>query len=313
MFGWRKPDNLSAVGIAGDVAGTAIAVIEGAAAQRPRVLLCAQLDEPATSLPLFCKEHGLQNAACVDVLPPASYGFLQIDVQGLKQDERRETARWQIREFIDYPAEEAVLDLIEVPVAGNEESFRTFAVAAPREMLKERIKLFKQLALHLKVIDIPEFALRNLLELYQNEPRGLGLLWVRADNSLLIITRGETFFFSRLINCGMNQLAEGAPTDASGFLSERLQTQLDGIVLEIQRSLDYCEGNFRLPPVPKIMVSMCGNESQEILDYLDHNLQAAVVPTDLREVLDLPLEIDPSMANDCLLALGAALRAGGRE
>lgn len=313
MFWKRQGNRLTAVGVAKEPSGTAIAVIEGAGEERPRVLYCNYLGNTTADFVDFCKDHGLRKSMCVDVLPTDTYSFMQVDIQGVNEEERRDAVRWQIRELLDYPAEEAIIELIEVPTLGNEEKVQTFAVAASRRNLKERIGQLQQVELYLDAIDIPEFSLRNLLTLYLDEPRGLCMLWVRPDSTLLIITRGGTFYFSRLINIGMTQLLQGAESVDDGFLSENQQMQLDAVVLEVQRSLDYCESNFRLPAVPKILVAMCDEEPAEIIDYLNRYLQAEVVSADLRQVLDLPLDIDPPTINSCLPALGAALRAGGRE
>ncbi len=313
MFWNRKNSGSAAIGVHSGPSGTAVAMIEGATSERPRVAQCDFLSADDMALSAFCKDRNLRQSSLVDVLSPENYNLIHVEVQNVKKDEQRETARWQVRELLDYPAEDAVIDITEVPVVGAENKTKTYAIAAPKNYLKDRVQLFKQLELNLKAIDIPEFVLRNLLELYQEETRGLCLLWIKPDSTLLIITRGETLYFSRLITVGMTQLlSEDSTGSDEEPISESLQMLLDTVVLEIQRSIDYCEGNFRLPPVPKILVAMCGEESQDILDYLDRYLQADVVSADFRQVLDLPLDIDPPTVNLCLPALGAALRAGGR-
>ena len=309
---WSKKINRNrALGVYTSAEGTSVAVIEGALDSCPRVSHCTLLASD-TTISAFVGSNDLKNTTCIDVMPISDYSLMQVDVQGIKTDEKREAVRWQIRELIDYPAEEAILELLEVPIVGEEDKSRTFVVVAPVEKLRARASQLLGADLYLDAIDIPELALRNLLTLYQDEPRGHCLLWINEQGGLMVICKGETLFFSRSINIGMSQLRQESILEEGGILSEKTQVLLDGIVLEVQRSLDYCESNFRLPPVPKILVAMCGEESPEILDYLNRYLQADVQFADFRQVLDLPLDIDPPTINACLPALGAALRGGGR-
>lgn len=312
MLPWSKKDNKNkAVGLFRSSSGTALAVIEGVRDSCPRVSHCALLPLEL-QVEDYVNSNLLRNSACVDVLSPDHYNLIQVDLQGVKDEEKREAARWQIRELIDYPAEEAVIDLLEVPIVGEKDMFRTFAVTAPISALKARTVEMIAAELHLEAIDIPEFAIRNLLELYHEESRGLCLLWIREQSGLVVICRGETLYFSRSINVGMTHFQQEPVSTDDGLLSENNQFLLDGIILEVQRSLDYCESNFRLPPVPKILVAFCGNETAEFLEYLDRSLQSDVCAADFRQILDLPSDIDPPTINACLPALGAALRAGGR-
>jgi len=245
----KKINRNKALGVFSTLSGTALAVIEGALENCPRITICEYL-QPETKISEYVNIHALRKSVCVDVLPFSDYSLLKVDLQGVSDDEKREAARWQIRELIDYPAEDAVLDIVDVPIVGEEAKTRTFVVAAPMTALKLRASELVAADLHLDAIDIPELALRNLLELYQDEPRGHCLLWLREKSGLLIICRGETFFFSRTINVGMEHFKSADMTGGDGLLSENTQSLLDGIVLEVQRSFDYCESNFRLPPVP---------------------------------------------------------------
>ncbi len=311
VFWSKKTCKPSALGVFSSSSGTALAAIEGAQNGCPRVTGCVNLP-PDMTVAEYVIANDLSNANCVDVLPFGTYSLMQVELQGVKDDEKREAVRWQIRELLDYPAEEAILDLLEVPIIGQGEQSRTFVVVAPATTLRARVEVMGAAGLHFTAIDIPELALRNILELYRNEPRGHCLLWLREHSSLMTISRGETFFFSRSINIGVEQLRQEKITTEDNLLAENIQALLDGIILEVQRSLDYCESNFRLPPVPKILVAICDQESEEILDYLNRYLQPEVTFADFRQVLDFPLELDPATINACLPALGAALRAGGR-
>ncbi|WP_020675466.1 hypothetical protein [Geopsychrobacter electrodiphilus] len=312
MFGVRKFHSARVAGIFSTSGERALVILDSARGGALPQVHCCELFASDTAVADYVRTQHLRRMVCVDVLPISSYSQTLIDISGVKEEERREAARWQLGERLDYPVEEAIVDLFEVPVVGAENKKKTFAIAAPRRLLQQRVASLKLIGLRLAAIDIPELALRNLLALFPDEPHGLGLLWFRDDNCLLVIMRGETIFFSRVINIGLTQLAQHETPAKDGLLAEGLQTLLDGVVLEIQRSLDFCESNFRLPPVPKILVAMCGPACDPLLEYLARYLQSMVCPADFHQILDLPTDVSEETINSCLPALGAALRAGGR-
>ncbi len=82
----------------------------------------SSVEERNSALEQLVRRHHLQNSRCVVVLSADSYQTIQVEMAELLDSERRDAARWQIRERIDYPPEEAVIDLFEVPPFGSEKN-----------------------------------------------------------------------------------------------------------------------------------------------------------------------------------------------
>jgi len=110
------------------------------------------------------REQQLQSSPCTVVLSADTYQLNQADLAELPDEERRDAARWQIRERIDYSPEEAVIDLFEIAPFGGEKRPLTYIVSAQQKLLRDRIQLIEQSHLSVKAIDVPEFALRNICE-----------------------------------------------------------------------------------------------------------------------------------------------------
>ncbi len=89
---------------------------------------------------------------------------------------------------------------------------------------------------------------------------------------------------------------------------EALTEQLDAIVLEIQRSFDYCESTFHLPMVSRLLIAQTQREIPAVVTYLNENLATAVESFSFAEVLTVPEESEQLQLNRCLLAIGGALR-----
>ena len=265
--------------------------------------LGAESGDPAAELGQFIRQHKLQAAPCVSVLPPDSYELLQIELPELPAAERREAARWQVREMLDFPAAEAVLDIFSVTPFGSTKKPLNYLVAARENYLRQQVDLNRACELRQVAIDIPEFALRNIADLFPEDERGLAILLLLDQDGIMCIIRDGILYLARAFNIGMEQLLPYA----EGNL-EALTEQLDQIVLEIQRSFDYCESTFQLPQVTRLLVAQTRREIPAVIGYLDDYLALPVEPLDLEPVLGLPEGVTQLELNQHLLTIGGALR-----
>ena len=275
---------------------------------RPKLHLATEVRHSSSQnlhevLSQFVHRNHLQNSTCISVLPPDSYQLTQLDLAELPAEELLEAARWQLGERIDYPASEAVLDLFEIASFGGEKKPQTYVVSARESVLREKVELMKKVDLSLAAIDLPEFALRNISNLYSEDLRGLAILLLRENNGMLVIVREGTLYLSRLFHMGMNDLLP----HADGQL-EALTDQIDAIVLEIQRSFDFCESTFNLPMVSRLLVAQTRRDIPPLITYLNEYLTTSVERLDFNGVLDTPEGSSQVELNRHLLAIGGALR-----
>lgn len=263
--------------------------------------------EKTTALGRLVDEQRVKHSPCVAVLPVDSYQLIQVDMGDLPEEERREAVRWQIRDRIDYPPEQAVVDLFEVAPFGSERRPLTYVVSARQQFLREQLAAISQGGLAVEAIDIPEFALRNICELYTEDERGVAILLLLEKVGLLVIVRDGTLYLVRLLSTGMDDLL---PHVEGGY--EALTEQLDGIVLEIQRSFDFCESTFQLPLVSRLLVAQTRQEIPAVTNYLNEYLATRVESFSFNGVIDVPEGIGQIELNRHLLTIGGALRRENR-
>lgn len=247
--------------------------------------------------------NNLQNSSCVNVLSPELYQMVQVEMADLSPEESRDAARWQIRERIDYPPEEAIIDLFEVAPFGSERKPISYAVSAQESKLRERIELIQQAGLELEAIDIPEFSLRNICDLFTDDPRGLAILLLLEKSGILVVVRDGSLYLVRVLNMGMKDLLPYADGQY-----ETLTDRLDGIVLETQRSFDYCESTFQLPMVSRLLVAQTQREIPALITYLNEYLATSVESFSFDGILKIPEGAQQIELNRHLLAIGGALR-----
>jgi MSHA biogenesis protein MshI len=247
-------------------------------------------------------ERRLAKSGCVSVLPLDTFQLVQVDLASLPQEERRDAARWQIRERLNYPPQEAVIDLFDVAAFAGEKAPLTYAVVAHDQLLRQQLQALKQAGLAATAIDLPEFALRNICDLFAEE-RGLAVLLLQEERGLFVVVRDSVLYLVRVLNTGMNRLA----ATAEGGL-EALAEELDTIILEIQRSFDYCESTFLLPLVSRLLVAQTGRDIPTLTPYLNDNLSTRVEPFSFPDTVTLPEGVSQLELNRFLLAIGGALR-----
>ena len=266
-------------------------------------LPAASKDEWSDDLRALVKDQHWQNQATVAVLPPDSYQLMQIELAELPLEERRDAARWQVREMLEFPVEQAVVDLFDVSPFGTDKRPLTYVVAARQELLRERFGGLKEAELALEAIDIPEFALRNLTDLFPQDERGTAILYLQEQGGLLTIAREGVHYLTRYLASGMRDLLPYADGDY-----EALTEQLDAIVLELQRTFDYCESTFHLPMVSRLLVAQTEREIPAVVTYLDDYLSTRVESFRFDTALEVPDGSEQVELNRHLLAIGGALR-----
>ncbi len=262
----------------------------------------ATADERDRRLASWVSQFNLAGGDCVDVLPTGAFQLAQVDLVKLPEEERRDAARWQLRELIDYRPQDAVIDLFEVTPFSGERAPVTYAVAAHDQLLRRHLQAVSESQLQLEAIDLPEFALRNICNLFAEE-RGIAILLLHDEYGILTVVRDGDLYLVRVLGVGMIDLANVAEAGM-----EALTEQLDSIVLEVQRSFDYCESSFQLPQVARLLVAQTGKEIPALINYLNDYLTTRVEPFLFPDNVELPEGLDQLELNRFLVPIGGALR-----
>jgi len=271
---------------------------------RPEVLLCESFrkegDDVAT-LKRLRRELNLERYHCMTLLKTRDYQVLPVDAPKVPAAEARSAVRWSIKDMLEYPLETATVDAVHVPAgeAGGRPA-QMLAVAARNELIAATVKPFNDADIELSVIDIPELAQRNIAKCLEDEGRGLALLCFDHDAATLTFTGGGELYQSRRIDVALTDFE----TDASP------EALYDRITLELQRSLDHFDRQFRSVAVSKVVISPVPG-GEKLAEYLNANLTLPVEMFDLDKIMDFPgvPELrDPIRQTQCLQLIGAAMR-----
>jgi MSHA biogenesis protein MshI len=245
---------------------------------------------------------------CTTLMRPGEYQLLSVETPNVPADEVKTAVRWRLKDVLDFPVDEATLDVLDIPVdphAAVRAQRMMFVVAARNSMVAPLQKMFAAAKTELSVIDIPELAQRNIAAMLEPDGRGVAMLSFDQDSALLTVSCGGELYLSRRIDIALAQLADPD--------HERRIQSFDRITLELQRSLDNFERQFSYISVSKLVLGP--SEVSGLDAYLSSNLYTPVETLDLGSLFDL--QHAPELAGKAaqqrfFLPLGAALRSEGQ-
>ena len=290
-------------GVACSPRSFAIATVSRSKDGRCRLDSClsaaASPDEQTVAVAEWLATADHQRGAVSGVLDAADYELLHVEAPDVLPAEFKAAVRWRLKGVIDFPVEDAVIDVFDMP----EQPHRTgankmmYVVAAQRHAIERQAAVLKPAARRFDVIDIPELALRNLASRLPEAADGLIFLWLTGKSAQLIGIKQRTLYFARHVRLSGHDAADPAAD----------LPDVDAIALEVQRSNDYFESQYQQVPPAHLIIAPHSERSVRLAQALTKHTSMRVQSLDLERVLDFAPGLDPS--DPCsVLAIGAALR-----
>lgn len=286
------------VGLEIGAEGVAFAVIERGTGQLPRLLhaeYIAETETPAKRLRERLGALHCQNLPCRALLHTGDYQFLLTDAPSVPEAELNDALRWRIKDLINIPVSEAVLDAFLLPEnctrAGNR---LAYVAVAKRTHVAALVAQVEASSLALQSIEVPELALARLADTVADTPRSVALVNMVADSGHLVLVRENELYLARHFQLPYHGgLLDDIPTDA--------------LVLEVQRSLDYFERQMRQSPPQHIWITGENISADKLTDTLRQSLTASIDLFSLAGAIDVDDGVAEHTLSLCMPAVGAAL------
>jgi MSHA biogenesis protein MshI len=286
---------------------------------RPVVEFAEKRDwDPAEpkSLARVAREFDARRFRCLTLLKPADYQILFVDAPEVKREELKPALRWRIKDMLDYPVEEAALDLLEVPLPGQR-TRQMYAVVTRNDTVRAAVEPFAKSGIALAVVDIPDTAQRNVAALFATEERAVAVLTFGPDGGLITVTFQGELYLARRLDITAEQIVDSvgkyrAPTDDSLILEddEGRGALFERVLVEMQRSLDACERTYPFFSVGRVLLGSVPDEAG-LLEHLGGNLYVPVESLDVAQVMQLPKASaawGPAERGQWLKLIGSGLR-----
>lgn len=244
----------------------------------------------------------LHRAPTSIVLASNAYQLQLVEMPNVPADEMHSAVRWRIKDLIDYPVDEAVVELLEMPRHANPGNAPiAYAVVTRQTEVLQQINLMKKADLQMDVIDIPELCIRNIAVLLPQDDDGVAFLHFADDCGYLTVTRRGVLHMVRRLEFGRRSLASASGDEVA------LQERIAAISLEIQRSLDYYESHYDCRPITELILGP-GSGFDSLPAALTEQLGLSVSRITFDELFSMENEISVEDQGACLLAVGAAVR-----
>lgn len=206
------------------------------------------------------------NNRCQMVLAPELYALSLMERPAVAEDEVKEALRWRMQENVDFPMDDASLDLFALPDSADRGKPMVFVAAMPTETLKTLVGEVHATGLEVETVDIAELALRNVVHgLFPSPDQNMALLRITSNAGMINVSRGEELFLSRRM--------AGVPGEFSQAAWEDYQ---DRLLLQVQRSIDYYESAMGQPPCSALLVAATHGWQEQIVEYLSDMLPVSI-------------------------------------
>jgi MSHA biogenesis protein MshI len=260
----------------------------------------------AAGLLLLQANKRLKGCSLVGVLNRTHYRMLSTDAPDVPREDWRDAMRWHLKEQVDFPVDDAVLDVLEVPQGTSRSGSAVMTFLVPRADYTAVELGADDLGLHWRALDVPETALRNLCALGEDADRAHALMAFGETHGMLVITYKGELLMARQIEVALSAVAGD---------EEARCAALSRASLEILRTVDTFERMHSQVQLSGLTVALppgCGAESLEMLAELIYvPLQPLCLSAwfDLEQLAGDGAPFSEGITFTQLCALGAALRA----
>lgn len=287
----------------------ALAIVEHGPSGKRRLHRAAAVPFSAghwqAALPGLIESYALHHYPLHWVLAPADYRLIPAEAPKVPAAELRDALRWLIQDTLDFPAETAEIEYFYLPKPRHgADGTPLMAAVAPAGVVQGYEAPLAEASLRLAAIDIPELALRNLIALLPESAGGAAFVALNGRRGIIQLQKDALVYITRTIDIGLHDLGKLAELrDIAG------QAALERLALEIQRSLDYFEHHYGMPPAAGLVLApMADGNAGRLAGLLEPALGVACRALDLRHLLPGAEALDEATQHACLLAIGAALR-----
>lgn len=222
-----------------------------------------------------------ESAAVNLVLAPELYSVSLVDRPDVEDEDLNEAVRWIIQDQVDYPMENATLDVFDLPRSASRERPMVFVVSVKTDLLRTLVSEVNATGLKVASIDASELSLRNLAwQCFPQADQNIAVLRLTSNSGVVNISRADELYLARRVSGVPEQFSESTWED----YRERM-------VLQVQRSIDYYESAMNQPHCNMLLVACTHDWSAQVTEYLTEMLPIPVrsVSEVLAHEMDLTL------------------------
>lgn len=244
------------------------------------------------------KKLSLDDATVTFVLQPDHYQSTAVDRPDVPAEDIAASLRFQLDELTEMKPDEMVTDYYELPLQASGQD-KIIAVLAAKGLLSTIVEAVSAQSWELQEITVSEVVLKYLFK--EQEKPCLVLYGLSQNRYVAQIYRAGELVFTRELR---------GVRDLSKYSAEEIKLgALEPLATEIQRSMDYYEGQLRQAGLRKLVLAVAGPQREAMVESL-HELLA--IDVELYEYPQWTSELCEGDFSD-LEALAASMKLGSEE
>lgn len=270
------------------------------------------------------EQHKIRTKNVATSISGHSVIIRKIQLPIMSEDELENSIQFEAEQYIPYEISEVNLDFhIVGPDAGDPSQMNVILVAAKKDFVNDHVAVFRECGLNPVVMDIDCFAVQNTFEINYgaSAEEVVALINMGAEAMNVNILRHGESIFTRDIQVGGNMFneeiqkqmglsAEDAERAKVGesidraqatAIREILETAMENLAQEVQRSLDFFSATSADEKVQKLYITGGVSKTPTVINALEGRLGIPV------EVLDPFRQIEANPKNfdsDYLQSIG---------
>jgi MSHA biogenesis protein MshI len=238
-------------------------------------------------------KYNLKDFACNIVLHPDFYNLILIDKPLVPEHEYKLTVRWQIKEMVNIDVDDMAIETFNPSKSIQEHNKKLYVIAAKKSLLKNILTVVQASLLNPAIIDIHEFAIRNLLSFTLHNQNAISFLHILENKSIFFILKENEIHLARHLAYGLNKFTEEIPSD---------------VVIEIKRSLDYYQYQLNQPQPTIIILPNMPDYGDVIAEKFNSALGIETECLNLNKLDIFQEQLSDKLQNNCYVAIGGLLR-----
>lgn len=251
------------------------------------------LEAQQSHLSLFVTTNQLQNADCYGVLSLEDYRLILIEKPKVAENEMGEATKWLVKDLIDFPIEEAVIDFFPAPNrAGQAE--KMYVVVARMQWLSLIADMVAKAGLNFKSLNVAALALRNIFSSMHIIGNSAVFLMRNKDQYYILVIKDQLIYLERKL-----ELSSQNELDAQMF-----ESFCNELVNELQHSIDFYQNRDKTIPV-KIFLDPLLGKNQKLVQFIETTLSLQVEVLDTSKLLHEILPEEDKIK--CLSVIGETL------
>lgn len=247
----------------------------------------------------------LRQTRLCGVLDRAQYRLLSVEVPDIPQPEWRDAMRWRLKDYVDFPMDDALLDILALPEATQvRQTQQAMAMVVQRVDYNRWALGADDMGLRWRALEVPETATRVLSSFAEQEGEAHGMLLFGQAYALLVITYKGKLVMTRNIEVALDSIVGD---------SEARGSALGRASLEVLRTLDNFDRMHSEVRLSSLSV-VSPQEGDEIIEVLTDLIYVPVSKYRLSDWMDLSAlgdvgqRLGESGNLEEFSAIGAALR-----